>query len=127
MRQLIISHGRRQVRGFLDALPDCHYLWAFGPVSFGSYNRLVVVDSRKYQVCAMRNLPTEGQSNQKSLDEWRQRMLDETSRFIEWGLGVSGRECAAFRRSGSAAAAEGFSDSVKQMFWSMLFRDADGS
>ena len=55
-------------------------------------------------------------------DQYRQRMLDDTSRFIEWGLANPDKvEWIPRHRVGSAA----FPDRLKDVFWSLLLHNKD--
>ena len=56
-------------------------------------------------------------------DEWRQRLLDETSRFIEWGLQHPEQvHWIPMHPVGKGA----FSERLKTMFWGLVLRETHG-
>jgi hypothetical protein len=70
----------------------------------------------------MRNRPATFRS-QESFEQWRERMLDETSRFVEWGL-AHPELC---RKIPTHPAGKGaFSDRVKALFWTIVLRETVG-
>jgi len=66
---------------------------------------------------AMRNVSL---SPNETFEQWRQRMLDETRYFIEWGLAHPEEvQTIPFQPVGHAA----FSDRFKTLFWALILRD----
>ena len=56
----------------------------------------------------------------ETFEQWRQRMLEETSRFIEWGLRNPDKvEWIPRHRVGAGA----FPERVKALFWSLVFQN----
>ncbi|HVS72141.1 MAG TPA: hypothetical protein VHQ47_12875 [Phycisphaerae bacterium] len=54
-------------------------------------------------------------------EQWRQQMLDDTSRFIEWGLRNPERvEWIPIHQVGRGQ----FSERVKNIFWGLVFNNA---
>ena len=67
----------------------------------------------------MRNLPT----HDPSFQHWRERMLEETSRFIEWGLANPDKVQWIPRHPVGRGS---FSERVKTVFWSLVMQQDDG-
>ncbi len=66
----------------------------------------------------MRPIPSNNRN--ESFDQWRQRMLDDTSRFIEWGLQHPDQvEWIPRHRVGSAT----FPNRLKDAFWSIILHN----
>jgi hypothetical protein len=57
----------------------------------------------------------------ETFEQWRQRMLDETSRFIEWGLKNPDKveQIPMHPVSGRMR----FSDRLRDTFWSIVLRN----
>jgi hypothetical protein len=63
-------------------------------------------------------------SNQRdeTFEQWRQRMLDETARFVEWGLQNPDKvEWIPKHPVGRAA----FSERAKNLFWGLILNRDD--
>ena len=67
----------------------------------------------------MRNLPNHDPSFQK----WRESMLEETSRYIEWGLQHPEKVQWIPKHPVGRGT---FSERVKTVFWSLLLQHDDG-
>lgn len=60
----------------------------------------------------------------ESFHRWRERMLAETSRFIEWGLQNPDKVTwIPKHRVGSGS----FTERLKNIFWTLALRDDEGS
>jgi hypothetical protein len=58
----------------------------------------------------------------ETFEQWRQRMLDDTSRFIEWGLRNPDEvEWIPRHPVGTAA----FPDRVKRLCWTLILSNKD--
>ena len=58
----------------------------------------------------------------ETFEQWRQRMLDDTARFIEWGLKHPDKvEWIPRHRVGAGV----FSDRVKNIFWALVMANDD--
>ncbi len=56
--------------------------------------------------------------NREDFDAWRQRLLDETSRFIEWGLA---HPEVVQQIPNAPVGKANFSTRARTLFWSVLF------
>ena len=66
--------------------------------------------------------PLRSNNRDESFDQWRQRMLDDTSRFIEWGLLHPDKIDPIPRHRVGAGS---FSERLKTVFWSLALHDPD--
>jgi len=69
-------------------------------------------------------MPTLRSNNRnETFEQWRQRMLDETARFIEWGLAnpdkINDIPMNPLHRGGAAC----FSERLKSTFWNIVLRN----
>jgi hypothetical protein len=60
----------------------------------------------------------------ETFEQWRQRMLDETGRFIEWGL-ENPEKVEWIPMQPVARGGAGFSERLKTTFWSLILRNPD--
>ena len=60
----------------------------------------------------------------ETFEQWRQRMLDDTARFIEWGLQNPDKVDWIPMNPLSRGGASRFSERLKTSFWSILSRDS---
>ena len=67
--------------------------------------------------------PAKSSNRNETHEQWRQRVLDETSRFIEWGLQNPEKvEWIPKHPVGRGA----FSERVKSIFWSIILNTNEG-
>ena len=67
----------------------------------------------------MRNISN---NRNESFEQWRQRLLNETAKFIEWGLAhPEDVDPIPVVRVGK----DGFTDRVKNLFWSLALTKRD--
>jgi hypothetical protein len=57
----------------------------------------------------------------ETYEQWRQRMLDETSRFIEWGL--QNPDKVDWIPMGPVGHTSRFSERLRSTFWAVLSRN----
>jgi hypothetical protein len=66
--------------------------------------------------------PNPSHHHNEPFDHYRQRMLDDTSRFIEWGLANPDKvEWIPRHRVGHGA----FPDRLKDAFWAIILHNKD--
>jgi hypothetical protein len=64
--------------------------------------------------------PNRSNNRTESFEQWRQRILDETGSFIEWGLQHPEQvEWIPTHRADRGA----FSERVKKVFWSLVLQN----
>ncbi len=59
----------------------------------------------------------------ESTRQWRQRMIDETARFIEWGLQNPDKVTWIPKHPVGKG---GFSERLKTIFWTLIAQDKNG-
>ena len=69
----------------------------------------------------MRNLHSNNRD--EPFDRWRQRMLDDTSRFIEWGLANPEKVEWIPKHPVGLGGGGQFNDRLKNIFWSLILQN----